>query len=81
MLSIYEQVDENTTPKKRIIGIPSLASIEEMRASAAFNDLTENMISDNRSKGGVPTDSKIQQQQGQVHVQALQNRAPFGCVN
>lgn len=76
MLQIYEQVDENTTPKKRAIAIPSLASIEEMR-TPAFNDLTENMITDNTSKWA-PTDGKIQQQQ---HVAASPNRTPFGSVN
>lgn len=69
-------VDENTTPKKRAIAIPSLASIEEMR-TPAFNDLTENMITDNTSKWA-PTDGKIQQQQ---HVAASPNRTPFGSVN
>ncbi|KAL5740666.1 hypothetical protein ACOSP7_029548 [Xanthoceras sorbifolium] len=65
-------VDHHTssTPKKRIIPVPSLASIEEMRTPSF-----ENLIG---SKLGHP-ETKIQQQL--LHMTASLNRTPFADVN
>lgn len=73
-----EQVDQHTstTPKKRAITVPSLASIEEMR-TPAFENLQIESISDNRSKLG-HHESKIPQL---LHMAASPNRTPFSDVN
>ncbi|KAK9291095.1 hypothetical protein L1049_009282 [Liquidambar formosana] len=68
----------STTPKKRIIAAPSLASIEEMR-TPAFENLTENISIENGSKWG-HNESKIQQQQLFVAASPT-NRTPFADVN
>uniref|UniRef100_A0A5B7BVW2 Kinesin motor domain-containing protein n=1 Tax=Davidia involucrata TaxID=16924 RepID=A0A5B7BVW2_DAVIN len=65
-------VDQHTnmTPKKQVIAVPSMASIEEMR-TPAFEDLVKNIISENRQK----------QQQQQPCLGASPNRTPFADVN
>ncbi|XP_028067149.1 kinesin-like protein KIN-5B isoform X2 [Camellia sinensis] len=70
-------VDQHTgtTPKLKIIAVPSLASIEEMR-TPAVGDLMANFTRPNLGC----TESKIQQQQGQC-VGASPNRTPFADVN
>ncbi|GMP50696.1 hypothetical protein CsSME_00017210 [Camellia sinensis var. sinensis] len=66
----------STTPKLKIIAVPSLASIEEMR-TPAVGDLMANFTRPNLGC----TESKIQQhQQGQC-VRASPNRTPFADVN
>ncbi|KAF5953795.1 hypothetical protein HYC85_006651 [Camellia sinensis] len=65
----------STTPKLKIIAVPSLASIEEMR-TPAVGDLMANFTRPNLGC----TESKIQQQQGQC-VGASPNRTPFADVN
>ncbi|KAA8518861.1 hypothetical protein F0562_016365 [Nyssa sinensis] len=61
-------VDQHTnmTPKKQVIAVPSLASIEEMRTPAS-EDLIKNIVSENRPK--------------QPCVEASPNRTPFADVN
>lgn len=76
-------VDEQTTPKKRVIAIPSLAAIEETRTTQACEDLIGCANSENRPKC-CNNDSKIheqQQQQQQQCVGASPNRTPFADVN
>ncbi|MBA0596870.1 hypothetical protein Gorai_013676 [Gossypium raimondii] len=72
-------VDNHTIPKKRDIVVPSLASIEEMRTSSAFEDIEKeenNLENNNRSKWGY-NEGKIQQQ-----ITSLSpNRTPFADVN
>ncbi|KAK3226447.1 hypothetical protein Dsin_006309, partial [Dipteronia sinensis] len=74
-------VDHHTssTPKKRIITVPSLASIEEMRTPSSENLTEEENISNNISKLG-HLETKIQQQQ-LLHMAASPNRTPFTYVN
>ncbi|KAL9429121.1 hypothetical protein AB3S75_031015 [Citrus x aurantiifolia] len=67
----------STTPKKRAITVPSLASIEEMRTPAFENLQVENISEDNRSKLG-HHESKIPQL---LHMAASPNRTPFSDVN
>ncbi|KAK0585310.1 hypothetical protein LWI29_026650 [Acer saccharum] len=73
-------VDHHTssTPKKRIITVPSLASIEEMRTPSSEN-LTEEE-NNNRSKSGHP-ETKMQQQQLLHMMAASPNRNPFTYIN
>ncbi|KAM7509768.1 hypothetical protein LguiB_008643 [Lonicera macranthoides] len=74
-------VDQNTgtnTPTNRVIEVPSLASIEELR-TPAFDDLISENIpkcfnNNNESK-------KIIQQQQELNVGASPNRTPFASVN
>ncbi|XP_044495874.1 kinesin-like protein KIN-5B [Mangifera indica] len=65
----------STTPKKRLITVPSLASIEEMRTAMAFENLEEGNIVDHRSKLG-HNESK-----NMPIVAASPNRTPFADVN
>ncbi|KAL7248280.1 hypothetical protein ACSBR2_003069 [Camellia fascicularis] len=66
----------STTPKSKIIVVPSLASIEEMR-TPAVGDLMANFT---RPNFGC-TESKIQQHQQGLCVEASPNRTPFADVN
>lgn len=77
MISMNKQVDQHssTTPKKRLITVPSLASIEEMRTAMAFENLEEGNIVDHRSKLG-HNESK-----NMPIVAASPNRTPFADVN
>ncbi|GFZ11044.1 ATP binding microtubule motor family protein [Actinidia rufa] len=68
----------STTPKMKVIAVPSLASIEEMRTSP-MGDLTEKITSENRPRCG-SMESKIHQQQ-EACFGASQNRTPFADVN
>ncbi|XP_057471341.1 kinesin-like protein KIN-5B [Actinidia eriantha] len=68
----------STTPKMKVIAVPSLASIEEMRTSP-MGDLTEKISSENRPRCG-SMESKIHQQQ-EACFGASQNRTPFADVN
>lgn len=69
------QVDQHsgTTPKRRDIRVPSLASIEEMR-TLALENLKEEKNIENRSKLG-HNEMKVSQQAASL------NRAPFADVN
>ncbi|KAK2657957.1 hypothetical protein Ddye_011009 [Dipteronia dyeriana] len=69
----------SSTPKKRIITVPSLASIEEMRTPSE-NLTEEENISYNRSKSQGHPETKMQQQQ-LLHMAASPNRTPFTYVN
>ena len=74
-----KQVDQqtSTTPKKQVIPVPSLASLEEMR-TPSFEDLTRGMYStEERPKWG-NVESKMQQERG---FEASPNRTPFADVN
>ncbi|XP_031273396.1 kinesin-like protein KIN-5B [Pistacia vera] len=65
----------STTPEKRVITVPSLASIEEMRTAAAFENLKEENIVDYKSKLG-------QNESKNSHMAvASPNRTPFADVN
>lgn len=77
----FKQVDQHTgtdTNTNRVIEVPSLASIEELR-TPAFDDL----ISENRSKcfNNNNESKKIIQQQRELNVGASPNRTPFASVN
>ncbi|WCJ28250.1 ATP binding microtubule motor family protein [Euphorbia peplus] len=67
-------VDENTgsTPKKRAISVPSLASIEEMRTSG-----NENAVKEEKGSKRACNERKMHQQQ----QAASPKRAPFSDVN
>ncbi|CAK9320007.1 unnamed protein product [Citrullus colocynthis] len=65
----------NSTPKKRVIAVPSLASIEEMRTPA--HHLKEGISTENKLKWGLMTEGKVQD--GAVLL--LPSRAPFTNVN
>ncbi|KAG8649247.1 kinesin-like protein KIN-5B [Manihot esculenta] len=69
------KVDQHsgTTPKRRDIRVPSLASIEEMR-TLALENLKEEKNIENRSKLG-HNEMKVSQQAASL------NRAPFADVN
>ncbi|XP_021289171.1 kinesin-like protein KIN-5B [Herrania umbratica] len=68
----------NSTPKKRDIVVPSLASIEEMRTPSWENLKEEENNSEKRSKWG-NSDSKTHQQ---IAREAFSpNRTPFADVN
>lgn len=64
-----------TTPKKRVIVVPSLASIEEMR-EPAFKIEKEDNTSENRLKLTL-TESKIPH----LTVSPILQRTPFADVN
>ncbi|KAK4855898.1 hypothetical protein QYF36_012071 [Acer negundo] len=91
MPAIGSLVDHHTssTPKKRIITLPNLASIEEMRTPSSEKLTEEENISNNISKLGHP-ETKTQQQQlldmaaspniqKSFHICQL-NRTPFADV-
>lgn len=65
----------STTPKKRVMVVPSLASIEEMREHAFDIDKEDNS-SENRLKW-TPTESKIPHST----VSPILQRTPFADVN
>lgn len=73
-------VDHHTcsTPKKRDIVFPSLASFEEMRTPSSFDNNKGENNSENRLKFG-NIESKIQQQIADVTFSP--NRTPFADVN
>lgn len=72
----FKQVDQHTdsTPKKRVIAVPSLASIEELRTPA--HHLKEGISTENKLKWGL-LEGKTQDANGAV----LPMRAPFTNVN
>lgn len=67
---------KDTTPKKRVISVPSLASIDKMR-TPIFESLKEENSSINRSKWG---HNEIKTQQV-LHTAASPHRTPFSDVN
>ncbi|GMP64200.1 hypothetical protein CsSME_00025586 [Camellia sinensis var. sinensis] len=78
-LNQFKCVDQHTstTPKLKIIAMPSLASIEEMRMPAV-GDLMANFTRPNLGC----TESKIQQHQQRLCLGASpNNRTPFADVN
>ncbi|KDP35584.1 hypothetical protein JCGZ_09022 [Jatropha curcas] len=72
-------VDQNSgsTPKRRVIPVPSLASIEEMRTPSYENLEDEKKNSVNKSSKWGHTESKIPL----LQVAASPNRAPFADLN
>ncbi|KAF5750970.1 kinesin-related protein [Tripterygium wilfordii] len=67
-----------TTPKKGVITVPSLASIEEMRTAPAIEILRQENNVENGSKG---SRSESKTQYLQLQVMASLNRTPFADVN
>ncbi|OMO97122.1 ATP binding microtubule motor family protein [Corchorus olitorius] len=68
----------DTTPKKRDIVVPSVASIEDMRTPSFENLKEEENNSVNRSKLGF-SEGKTQQQVASIAFSP--NRTPFADVN
>lgn len=66
----YEKVDQNARSQKRIIPVPSPASIEDMRTL-----ITENNKSTENPLKLIQTESKI------PRLAASPNRTPFADVN
>ncbi|XP_052172613.1 kinesin-like protein KIN-5B [Diospyros lotus] len=71
-------VDQHTTPKMKVIAVPSLESIEEMR-TPAIEDLMGKFAPENRPNLA-GTESKIQLQH-RPFVGVSPNRTPFADVN
>ncbi|XP_057970666.1 kinesin-like protein KIN-5B [Malania oleifera] len=79
----------NTTLKKQVIAVPSLASIEEMRAAVSedLND-AESKIQQHQQQLSIAvsedlndSESKIQQHQQQLSIAASLSRTPFTDIN
>lgn len=70
-------VDQQIMPKQRVIAVPSLASIEEMRT--AFDKTENNSISKKKLNYSHTESNKIQQEE--LSAAASPNRTPFADVN